>query len=627
MSPKTFKNKKESTDSKRPDSNQESGSAPFSSFVDFSDNKPNLKTDPGIASTTEEIDHSEMPPLRGDGGVVDDEDDEKCKATDYVDRFDKAVIKVFSAGKQVMLFPMFIKNFIGKDGYFKSLRIISNKICSMVDDELERTGFYPFFIGSSQYQQGYACDLKIESVDNRFGNEVNLYEHNYQDMFISSYLEAKVLPLNVHVQFDIMRPKKIDHEVDSVADRDVERVFSNKVDSTTQTEEPIVQNTPMFRGRPINLDVPKLEPKIEEHHTPFIRNGRQRVSTPVNNARSASRNSSPVSLYDDEDYLVRDPDKIIPFGQQTVQDRITELQTAAAANIPDVSTLPKLLKSHNVGYKTGDNAATWYLRFNDFCLMLGIYLPPPNSMKKDSEMGNEWDSQGLPYVFYARFGKMEKVLSHILFTPDFFPKSMSDELQLNPRPYNFLRLFMALHSHAVPDLSDRVVKRPGPMKNSQSLSQYALSWVHYFDDEANVNGIEYSKFRKYCYFVDGLTSRFAVIKKFLEMEFTVAHDKMNNIPISLELRNLPSTIVSLCNVHGISMSTTPVPTNIQLVDDNMDSSVDCDKMFTLDEASVKKIQSSGMKKKVSFATPPSSDSTNDVKVQCWLCDGPHSFRQ
>lgn len=34
-----------------------------------------------------------------------------------------------------------------------------------------------------------------------------------------------------------------------------------------------------------------------------------------------------------------------------------------------------------------------------------------------------------------------------------------------------------------------------------------------------------------------------------------------------------------------------------------------------------------MKKKVSFATPTSSDSTTDVKVQCWLCDGPHSFRQ
>jgi hypothetical protein len=175
----------------------------------------------------------------------------------------------------------------------------------------------------------------------------------------------------------------------------------------------------------------------------------------MSHPRKNLKDASPVSIYNENDYLVLDKSKIIPFGQQTVHERIMDLQTAAAANIPDVSTLPKLLKSHNVGFKTGDNAATWYSRFNDFCLMLGIYLPPPNSMKKNSEMGTEWDSKGLPYVFYSRFNKMEKVLSHILFTPDFFPQTMADELQLNPKPYNFIRLFMALHSHSVPDLSDR----------------------------------------------------------------------------------------------------------------------------------------------------------------------------
>jgi hypothetical protein len=55
--------------------------------------------------------------------------------------------------------------------------------------------------------------------------------------------------------------------------------------------------------------------------------------------------------------------------------RVVELQPAMTATLPDVSTLPKLLKSHNVGYNNGDNTATCYLQFNDFCLMLGIYLP------------------------------------------------------------------------------------------------------------------------------------------------------------------------------------------------------------------------------------------------------------
>jgi hypothetical protein len=141
-------------------------------------------------------------------------------------------------------------------------------------------------------------------------------------------------------------------------------------------------------------------------------------------------------------------------------------------------------------------------------------------MEKNSEMGKEWDSQSIPHVFYSRFNKMERILSHILLAPGFFPKFMLDDLHLNPKPYNFLRLFMAVHSHSVPDLSDRVIKRPGPMKNLQTLSHYALSWVNYFSDESNVNGIQYSKFRQYCYFVDGISSRYSSIKKFLEMEFT-----------------------------------------------------------------------------------------------------------
>lgn len=130
---------------------------------------------------------------------------------------------------------------------------------------------------------------------------------------------------------------------------------------------------------------------------------------------------------------------------------------------------------------------------------------------------------------------------------------------------------MALHSNSVPDLSDRIIKRPGQMKNTQTLSQYALAWVNYFNDEVNVNGIDYSKFRQYCYFVDGISGKYSVIKKYLEMEFDRSHDRVNNIPITLELRNIPTTIASLCNIHGISVSNTQIHSLNEVANDYQDN--------------------------------------------------------
>jgi hypothetical protein len=326
--------------------------------------------------------------------------------------------------------------------------------------------------------------------------------------------------------------------------------------------------------------------------------------------------TSPISIHDEDDYRVFDVSNIVPFAQESVTSRVADLQSIAMTNIPDVSSIPKLLKSHNVSFKKDENASTWYLRFYNFCAMIGIYLTPPKAMEKNSIMGREWDSGTLPKVFYSRFEKMKKVLTHILFAPDFFPKDLQDDLQLNPHPYNFLRLFMALNSHAVPDLSDRVIKRPGVMKASQSLSQYALLRVNYFLDEANVNGVRYSKFRQYCIFLDGLPLKFSVIRKFLEMEFTPAHDKIDNIPISLELRNLPATIVSLSQIHGISIGHSP--TNVHQISE--DPLVNCEDK---DKEHIKAIDSSKSTtklKKVRFQPKTST-------VQCWLCDGPHSFRE
>lgn len=95
MSPKPYKNKKESKDSKRPDLKAESGSAPFSkfddtsSFQDFAAVERDFKTDPDI-DDDEKMDSIPVPPLGQDSvddDSVDDECGDKCKATEYFDKF------------------------------------------------------------------------------------------------------------------------------------------------------------------------------------------------------------------------------------------------------------------------------------------------------------------------------------------------------------------------------------------------------------------------------------------------------------------------------------------------------------------------------------------------------------
>jgi hypothetical protein len=246
--------------------------------------------------------------------------------------------------------------------------------------------------------------------------------------------------------------------------------------------------------------------------------------------------------------------------------------------------------------------------------MLGMYICPPNAMDKESEMGKEWDSKCLPLAFYDKFVQMERILGHILKSPGFIPDKYRDELLLNPRPYNFLRLFVALHACSASDLSRMVVHRPGPMKVSQSLASYAYSWVKYFTNEANINGIPYSKYRQYAYFVDGLHNKYSPIKKFLEQDFQPCHDRHNNIPISLELHNLPATIASLASTHGISLSTTCA--QIQQVHDD-DSNNKSHPAF--DDNGIGTLMTS-----IQQLHAKRNDKSSPV--QCWLCDGPHTFR-
>ena len=161
--------------------------------------------------------------------------------------------------------------------------------------------------------------------------------------------------------------------------------------------------------------------------------------------------------------------------------------------IPDVSSIIKVLKSHNISFKSGDNASTWYLHLHNFCNIIGIYLTPLKAMEKNSEMGKEWDSLCLPNVLYEWLNKMEKILSHILTFLEFFPKDMNDELQLNPNLYNFLCLFMATHSHSVPELSNQVIQHPPSMNNKHKCNMHycgftisIMKWMSLAFDRQNI---------------------------------------------------------------------------------------------------------------------------------------------
>jgi hypothetical protein len=122
----------------------------------------------------------------------------------------------------------------------------------------------------------------------------------------------------------------------------------------------------------------------------------------------------------------------------------------------------------------------------------------------------------------------------------------------------------------------------------------------------------YSKFCQYAYFIDGIHPRFAPIKKFLEQEFTSSHDRMNNIPISLELHNLPATITSLAVTHGISVGMASGQVQqVPILNEGHSNESDID--FIIQE-SINQVNSKLHEK------------ANPV-VQCWFCDENHPFHQ
>jgi hypothetical protein len=125
--------------------------------------------------------------------------------------------------------------------------------------------------------------------------------------------------------------------------------------------------------------------------------------------------------------------------------------------------------------------------------------------------------------------------------------------------------------------------------------------------------------------VDGISGKYSVIKKFLEMEFNHEHDRKNNIPITLELRNLPTTIVSLCNIHGISINQMTSNGNVHQIEDTpkMTSDENCCDNEPVTDTSIQKIQSTH--RRAGHTSDKVSKPNENTKTQCWLCDGPHSF--
>jgi hypothetical protein len=102
------------------------------------------------------------------------------------------------------------KNFMDKQGYFSSLRTISNCICDMTNSELDRQGYCPFFVKSFDYEYGFACDMRIESHYKNLCEDFYLHDKNYEDLFFSTYMDKKNITLHVCVKEDLMIPMKMD---------------------------------------------------------------------------------------------------------------------------------------------------------------------------------------------------------------------------------------------------------------------------------------------------------------------------------------------------------------------------------------------------------------------------------
>lgn len=155
----------------------------------------------------------------------------------------------------------------------------------MVDAELERKQFFPFLVGSKDYDYGFNCDLCIKSYDKSLGNEFYLNDKNYLDMLFTTYIETKTLNLHLNVKGKLLHPvckesAKSGYDASMSVNNDVCSV-PNKFLKDYHNPDFQQPKVPMFRGGPIAMSVPKTDVKVKDYTTPSVKN-----PAPVRNDRT-----------------------------------------------------------------------------------------------------------------------------------------------------------------------------------------------------------------------------------------------------------------------------------------------------------------------------------------------------
>jgi hypothetical protein len=235
---------------------------------------------------------------------------------------------------------------------------------------------------------GEELDIHIDSFDEDSSQEFYLTSDNYEELFVMAYDSIKTVILHVHI--DKIYFEIDDTKCDSMMDKCKTEIKEEnnsvrfkrepKFDEELKTEVPVT-----FCGIPIDMDGFKQNENrrsegrlLEEidDETPIggayvgCRSHRGQFSPKVTSFPKQS--NSPISIHDDDDFLVQDMQSIVPFAQESIKSRVADLQSIAITSIPDVLSIPKLLKSHNMAFKKDENASTWYQRFHNFCAMIGI---------------------------------------------------------------------------------------------------------------------------------------------------------------------------------------------------------------------------------------------------------------
>jgi hypothetical protein len=279
------------------------------------------------------------------------------------------IVKIFFGQKKLFVFPIIFKKLLdeSKGNNFVSFKELHGRIAVHCDDALESRKYKSIFLYDEQTNFGNNINLCLESFDDDLG-EFHLSKLTYTESICASYHQHNKIVLHVHCHrnpFYDCDPKIQEFNV-----KQDKYVYNMMVPKFSSVKHELV---------PQMIDRPRPQATQHSKYSPAP------LNHPVRNKQRSPNNWSqgsnlPISLYEDADFLVKDPDAIVPFGMETKPMRIDQLQSLAYTSIPEISSIVKLLKSHNVSYKKGDNASTWYQKLHNFCNIIGVYLTPPKAM-------------------------------------------------------------------------------------------------------------------------------------------------------------------------------------------------------------------------------------------------------